>query len=63
MKVALLDCEKIVVYDGNEIWLSGLDGNELEMETEIDKEMDVVIPHDALSDKYIIKQEVKSCWA
>ncbi|KRX71272.1 hypothetical protein T06_9096 [Trichinella sp. T6] len=44
------------------IWLSGLDGNALEMETEIDKEMDVVIPHDALSDKYIIKQELEWRW-
>ncbi|KRX35076.1 hypothetical protein T05_8272 [Trichinella murrelli] len=60
MKVALLECKKIVT---SMIWLSGLDGNALEMETEIDKEMDFVIPHAAVSDKYIIKQEVKSCWA
>ncbi|KRY44663.1 hypothetical protein T03_11294 [Trichinella britovi] len=31
-----------------EIWLSGLDGNALEMETEIDKEMDFVITHAAI---------------
>ncbi|KRZ84415.1 hypothetical protein T08_620 [Trichinella sp. T8] len=51
------NCNKII------IWLSGLDGNALEIETEIDKEMDSVITHAAVSDKYIIKQEVKSCWA
>ncbi|KRX12865.1 hypothetical protein T07_10373 [Trichinella nelsoni] len=36
------------------------DANALEMETEIDKEMDSVITHAAVSDKYIIKQEVDS---